>query len=58
MCIRDRSGRDVDKFKELKLTPEYGEITKCPMIKESPVNLECKVVEIKEFGSCLLYTSH
>jgi flavin reductase (DIM6/NTAB) family NADH-FMN oxidoreductase RutF len=46
-----KSGRDVDKFKELKLTPEYGEITKCPMIKESPVNLECKVVEIKEFGS-------
>lgn len=46
-----RSGRDVDKFKEMKLTPEPSKNIKAPAIKESPVNLECKVVEIKELGS-------
>ena len=46
-----RSGRDVDKFKEMKLTPVKGEKVDCPVIKESPVNLECKVREIHEYGS-------
>lgn len=44
-----RSGRKVDKFKELKLTPSKCEKISCPAIEESPVNLECKVTEIKEF---------
>lgn len=46
-----RSGRDVDKFKEMHLTPEEGPKTGAPMIAESPVNLECQVTEIKELGS-------
>jgi flavin reductase (DIM6/NTAB) family NADH-FMN oxidoreductase RutF len=46
-----RSGRDVDKFKEQNLTPVKGEKVNCPVIKESPVNLECKVVEVHEYGS-------
>ena len=46
-----RSGRDTDKFKEMKLTPERAEIVSCPMIKESPVNIECRVREIIELGS-------
>ena len=46
-----KSGRDIDKFKETGLTKEKGTYVKCPLIKESPVNLECKVVEIKELGS-------
>lgn len=46
-----RSGRDTDKFKEMKLTPERAEIVRCPMIKESPVNIECRVREIIELGS-------
>ena len=46
-----RSGRDTDKFKEMKLTPERAEIVRCPMIKESPVNIECRVSEIIELGS-------
>jgi len=46
-----RSGRDVDKFKEQNLTPVKGEKVDCPVIKESPVNLECKVVEVHEYGS-------
>ncbi len=46
-----KSGRDTDKFKEMHLTPEPSEKIKAPAIKESPVNLECKVVDIKELGT-------
>lgn len=46
-----RSGRDVDKFKEMKLTAEEAEFVKAPLIKESPVNIECKVVKKEELGS-------
>ena len=46
-----RSGRDVDKFKEMHLTPETATEVKAPLIKESPVNIECKVKEIIELGS-------
>ena len=46
-----RSGRDYNKFKEMHLTPEPAEKVKAPMIAESPLNIECKVVEIKELGS-------
>lgn len=46
-----RSGRDVDKFKEMKLTKEKAEFVEAPMIKESPVCIECRVREIKELGS-------
>jgi len=46
-----KSGRDVNKFKEMELTPVQGEIVKCPMVQESPVNLECKVKEILSFPS-------
>lgn len=44
-----KSGRDVDKIKETGLTFEPACEVKCPMIKESPVNLECKVIEVKEY---------
>lgn len=46
-----RSGKDFDKFKEMKLTKEKANHVKCPLIKESPVSVECKVKEIKELGS-------
>lgn len=46
-----RSGKDYDKFKEMKLTKEKANHVKCPIIKESPVAVECKVKEIKELGS-------
>ena len=44
-----KSGRDVDKFKELKLTPVPAEKVSCPLIEESPVNLECRVVEVHSY---------
>lgn len=46
-----RSGRDVDKFKEMHLTPCESQVVKAPGIAESPVNIECKVIEMKEMGS-------
>ena len=46
-----RSGRDVYKFKEAHLTKEPAQFVKAPMIKESPVSIECRVTEVKELGS-------
>lgn len=46
-----RSGRDVDKFKDMKLTPCNMMHVSVPGVEESPVNIECKVKEIKELGS-------
>ena len=46
-----RSGRDVDKFTEMHLTAKKGEKVDCPIILESPVNIECKVKEIVPLGS-------
>ena len=46
-----KTGAKVDKFKEMKLTKEYSKFVKCPMIKESPISVECKVMEIRELGS-------
>lgn len=46
-----KSGRDVDKFKEMHLTPLKMDNVKVPGISESPVNIQCKVVEKKELGS-------
>lgn len=44
-----RSGRDTDKFKEQKLTASESRVVGCPSIEESPVNIECKVIEKKEY---------
>ena len=46
-----RSGAQYDKFKEMHLTKEKANFVKCPLIKESPVSVECKVKEIRELGS-------
>ena len=46
-----KSGRDVDKFQVCNLTKEDAVHVNVPMIKESPVNIECKVERIDELGS-------
>lgn len=46
-----KSGKDVDKFKEMNLTPLQSNVVQAPGIAESPVNIECRVVDIKELGS-------
>ena len=50
-----RSGRDVDKFRELGLTREEASAVNAPMIQESPVNIECRVKEVQELGSHHLF---
>ncbi|MFQ7583234.1 MAG: flavin reductase family protein [[Clostridium] symbiosum] len=46
-----KSGRDTDKWKETGLTPIPAQEVNVPLIKESPVNIECRVSEIRELGS-------
>ena len=46
-----RSGKDVDKWAEMKLHKLPAEKVKAPMLEESPVNIECKVTQILELGS-------
>lgn len=46
-----KSGRDVDKFKEMNLHACDGVNVSCPAIEESPVNIECKVKQVVELGS-------
>lgn len=46
-----KSGRDFDKFKECGFSAEKASIVKAPLIAESPVAIECRVIEIKELGS-------
>jgi flavin reductase (DIM6/NTAB) family NADH-FMN oxidoreductase RutF len=45
------SGRTTDKFAESGLTPEPAIHVKPPLIKECPVNLECKVIGMLSLGS-------
>ncbi len=52
-----RSGRDVDKFQELKLTRQKASHVGAPLIGESPVNIECRVVETREWGSHTVFTA-
>ncbi len=47
----NHSGKDYDKFKETGLTPEPAEKVRSPLIKESPINLECRVKETLNLGS-------
>ncbi len=50
-----RSGRDVDKWKETGLTPEPAEHIPAPMIQESPVNIECQVVNQLDLGTHTMF---
>ncbi len=52
-----KSGSKVDKFKEMNLTPVPASVVKAPLIKESPVNIECIVKEIKELGTHHMFIS-
>ncbi len=52
-----RSGAKYDKFKEMNLTKEKAEFVKAPLIKESPVSVECKVIEEKNYGSHTMFVA-
>ncbi|MDO5383031.1 MAG: flavin reductase family protein [Eubacteriales bacterium] len=46
-----KSGKNVDKFKEMNLTEGASTKVSVPSIAESPVNIECKVRQVIELGS-------
>lgn len=50
-----RSGAKFDKFKEMNLTKEKAEFVSSPLIKESPVSVECRIVEEKNYGSHTMF---
>ncbi len=45
------SGKDVDKFQRCKLTPAKADQVSCPLVLESPVNIECRVTQMIPLGS-------
>ena len=46
-----RSGKDYNKFQEMRLTPQKAQKVAAPIVLESPLSIECEVIEIKELGS-------
>lgn len=44
------SGRDTDKFSKTGFTPVKSELVDAPYVKEFPMILECKVINIVEIG--------
>lgn len=52
-----KSGRDVDKFKEMKLTPVKAQIVAAPLIAESPLNIECRIRDVIHLGSHDMFIS-
>ena len=52
-----RSGKDYNKFEEMKLTPGKASIVNCPIIEESPICIECKVKEIIPLGTHDMFIS-
>lgn len=49
------SGRDVDKFQKTGLTPLPMQHVHAMGIKESPVNMECRITEKRELGSHTMF---
>ena len=41
---------EVDEFREAGLTPAPADRVQAPLLAESPVNMECRLVQILEFG--------
>lgn len=49
------SGREVDKFQKTGLTPIPMQHVYARGIKESPVNMECRITEKRELGSHTMF---
>ena len=50
-----RSGRDVDKFAQMKLHEAASKVVGAPGIEESPVSIECRVVSEQPLGSHTMF---
>ena len=46
-----KSGRDINKFQKCNLTAVACSKVNAPQIKEAPISLECKVLEVKQYGT-------
>lgn len=46
-----KSGKDVNKFKEMSLTPQKASVVNAPVIGEAPLSIECRVKEVIHLGS-------
>ena len=46
-----KSGRDMDKFEAMHLTPVMGTLNYAPLSEERPVCIECEVTQVLELGS-------
>lgn len=46
-----KSGRDVNKFEQTGLTPEKCQFVSAPAIAQSPISIECRVVDIQHYGT-------
>jgi len=49
------SGREIDKFAAIKLTPGPANTIRTPVIQECPLNLECKLRQTLPLGSHTLF---
>ncbi|MGB0559807.1 MAG: flavin reductase family protein [Pseudohongiellaceae bacterium] len=45
---------EVDEFALSQLTPAHANIVSCPLVKESRINMECRLIEIVEVSNKLL----
>lgn len=46
-----KSGKDVNKWREMGLTPVPATVVNAPLIEESPVSIECRVKQILPLGT-------
>lgn len=46
-----KSGRDIQKFDECKLTADPAMHVAAPIVRQSPVNLECRVTQVMPLGT-------
>lgn len=52
-----KSGRDTDKFKDMHLSILPADKVKAPLLKESPVNIECRVKQTLRLGTHDMYVA-
>lgn len=52
-----KSGRDTDKFKDMHLNILPADKVRAPLLKESPVNIECRVKQVLRLGTHDMYVA-
>lgn len=52
-----KSGRTYRKFEEMRLTPGKAAKVKAPIIGEAPINIECRVIDIRDLGSHTMFVA-